>query len=101
EGAAAERVQLCRDEIELRWEIAKDELQDGVPIGHVGGHAGEQRERQEEERKQREQRVIRYRGRVREVVAVVEALESVPERETGQPENVGGDAPGASEAAAT
>jgi hypothetical protein len=50
----------------------------------VAGDAAEKGEREQEERKQRYQRVIGNRRRVRQVVAVIEAEETAPERLGGQ-----------------
>ena len=54
----------------------------------VGRGAAEHRERQQEERKQRQQGVVGDRRRVGQVVAAVEAEESAPRRQTGQPSDV-------------
>ena len=73
----AERVELPRDELELRWESScRTNVEHRVAVVLVGGDAAEHRERQQEERKQRQQRVVGDRRRVGQVVAVVEADEA-------------------------
>ena len=78
-----ERVELRGDEIELRREIAEDEVRTASAIVFVGGDRAEQRDDQQQKRKQREQRVVRDRGGVRQVVAVDELDEAAPR---GEPE---------------
>jgi hypothetical protein len=64
--------------------VPEDEIEDGHPIGRVGGHAPEDREHQQQEGKEREQRVIRDRRREGEIVAVVKADDAAPDSQERQ-----------------
>ena len=81
----AERVELPGDEIELAGKVPQNELEHCGAIFGVGGHLAEHRECEQEKGKQRQQRVVGDRRRVGEIVAVVEAEESAPERQRRQP----------------
>src|SRR4029453_12603075 len=78
-------VELPRDEVELLRKGLDTDPENGRPLLWIGRGAPEQREREQEEGKERQERVVRDRCGVTQVVAVVEADEAVPRRQTGQP----------------